>query len=75
AEPNDDPARVKALLVAQVTQRVRWEASVRKAVHMGVEQGIEVGHGKVIAGLVRRIARELPVKSAASPTDIAVLEG
>ncbi len=74
AEPNTDPARVKELLVRQVTQRVQWEASVRKAVHMGVERGIEVGHGKVIAGLVRRIARELPVVAAASPSDIAVLE-
>lgn len=74
AEPNDDPGRVKELLVRQVTQPVRWEASVRKAVHMGVQRAIEVGHGKVIAGLVRRIAKELPVEPAASPADIAVLD-
>lgn len=74
AEPNDDATRVKDLLVRQVTQRVRWEASVRKAVHMGAERGIEVGHGKVIAGLVRRIERDLSVRPAASPADIAVLE-
>lgn len=74
AEPNDDPARVKALLVRQVTERVRWEASVRKAVHMGVERGVEVGHGKVIRGLVRRIAKDLPLVGAGSPSDIAVLE-
>jgi [acyl-carrier-protein] S-malonyltransferase len=74
AEPNADPSRVAELLVRQVTSRVRWEASVRKAVHMGVTRAIEVGHGKVLAGLVRRIAPELDVRGAASPADIAVLE-
>ncbi|MEM9461213.1 MAG: ACP S-malonyltransferase [Myxococcota bacterium] len=74
AEPNDDPTRVKALLVRQVTERVRWEASVRKAVHMGAQRGVEVGHGKVLKGLVRRIAKDLPVLTAGSPSDIAVLE-
>lgn len=74
AEPNADPTRVADLLVRQVTERVRWEASVRKAVHMGVSRAIEVGHGKVLAGLVRRIAPEIGVQGAASPADIAVLE-
>jgi [acyl-carrier-protein] S-malonyltransferase len=74
AEPNQDPSRVAELLVRQVTSRVRWEASVRKAVHMGTTRAIEVGHGKVLAGLVRRIEPELEVRGAASPADIAVLE-
>lgn len=74
AEPNQDSERVKALLVQQVTHRVRWEASVRRAVHMGITRGIEVGHGKVLAGLIRRIERELSVEPAASPSEIAVLE-
>ncbi len=74
AEPNVDPSRVADLLVRQVTARVRWEASVRKAVHMGVTRAIEVGHGKVLTGLVRRIAPEIDVRGAASPADIAVLE-
>ena len=74
AEPNDDSARVKELLVRQVTERVRWEPSVRTAVRMGVQRGIEVGHAKVLDGLVRRIARDLSIVGAASPADIAVLE-
>jgi [acyl-carrier-protein] S-malonyltransferase len=74
AEPNADPSRVADLLVRQVTSRVRWEASVRKAMHMGMERAVEVGHGKVLAGLVRRIAPEIEVRGAASPADIAVLE-
>lgn len=75
AEPNNDPSRVKALLVEQVTSRVRWEASVRKAFHMGVTQGLEVGHGKVIKGLVRRIERGLKVFPFGSPADTDVLKG
>jgi [acyl-carrier-protein] S-malonyltransferase len=73
AEPNADPSRVAALLVRQVTSRVRWEASVRRAVHMGVTRAIEVGHGKVLAGLVRRIAPEIDVRGAASPAEISAL--
>lgn len=74
AAPNDDAGRVKELLVRQVTERVRWETSVRNAVRIGVSRGIEVGHGRVLAGLIRRIERELKVESAASPSTIAVLE-
>ncbi len=74
AEPNVDGSRVAELLVRQVTSRVRWEASVRNAVHMGVSAAVEVGHGKVLAGLVRRIAPQVEVRAAASPADIAVLE-
>ncbi len=75
AEPNRDAARVKDLLVRQVTGRVRWEASVRKVLHMGVRRGIEVGHGRVLAGLVRRIARELAVTPFGSPAHLDVLKG
>lgn len=75
AEPNDDPSRVAELLVCQVTSRVRWEASVRKAVHMGIDRAIEIGHGKVLAGLVRRIAPEIDVRGAASAAEIAALSG
>lgn len=74
AEPNSDPGRVKGLLVQQVTGRVRWESSVRKLLHMGVQEGLEVGHGKVLAGLVKRITRDLPVKPFGSPDDISVLK-
>ena len=74
AEANSDPSRVKALLVEQVTSRVRWESSVRKAFHMGVAQGVELGHGKVIRGLVRRIERGLKVFTFGSPAHADVLQ-
>jgi [acyl-carrier-protein] S-malonyltransferase len=73
AEPNSDRDRVAALLVAQVTSKVRWEESVRMTVRMGATRAIEVGHGKVLKGLVRRIARELPVLSFGEPADLAGL--
>ncbi|MEM6292764.1 MAG: ACP S-malonyltransferase [Myxococcota bacterium] len=73
AEPNEDPTRVADLLVRQVTHRVRWEASVQKAAQLGVDGALEVGHGKVLAGLVRRIDRSLGVRGVGSPENIDVL--
>lgn len=74
AEPNAAHERVKELLVAQVTGRVRWEASVQKAVAIGVTHGIELGHGKVLAGLCRRIDRSLKVTPLGQPADVQTLE-
>ncbi len=75
AEPNDDAARVRDLLVRQVTHRVRWEASVQRATQLGVVRALEVGHGKVLAGLVKRITPALEVLPVGSPEDIDVLKG
>jgi [acyl-carrier-protein] S-malonyltransferase len=75
AAPNDDRTRVFDLLVRQVTHRVRWEESVRAAVAFGAAEGLEVGHGKVLAGLLRRISPSLRVRPVGSPTDIDVLKG
>lgn len=73
AAANTDAARVKQLLVAQITGRVRWEASVRTAVHMGVRRCLELGHGKVLAGLIKRIAPEVPVTPIGGPEDLDAL--
>ena len=75
AQPNQDPVRVKELLVRQVTGRVRWEASVRTVFRTGVRQAVELGHGRVLAGLVRRIERSFRVVPVGSPEDVAVLKG
>lgn len=63
AEPNSDPERVKELLVRQVDGTVRWEDSVRFMVSQGVTHALEIGPGKVLAGLCKRIAKELKVLS------------
>jgi [acyl-carrier-protein] S-malonyltransferase len=60
---NDDAKRVKDLLVRQVDGPVRWEASVRLMVSGGVTHALEIGPGKVLAGLAKRIAKELKVLS------------
>jgi [acyl-carrier-protein] S-malonyltransferase len=74
AQPNADSSRVKELLVAQVTGRVRWEASVNAAIGLGIDLGLEVGHGSVLAGLIKRIAPSLRVHSVGSPADFNVLK-
>jgi len=71
AIPNSDAGRVKALLVAQVSAPVRWDESVQKMAELGVDRFIEVGPGKVLAGLIKRI-----VKGAATQNveDVASLK-
>ncbi len=61
ARPNTDPTRVKALLVQQVTAPVRWVESVRALAEAGQTSALEVGPGKVLMGLARRIDRGLKV--------------
>ena len=73
ADANQARDRVRELLVAQVTSRVRWEESVRKAVHMGCTQAVELGHGKVLRGLARRIDRAFKVRGLAAPGDLESL--
>ncbi|WP_316348552.1 ACP S-malonyltransferase [Desulfuromonas acetoxidans] len=61
ASANSDMARVKSLLVSQVSAPVRWDESVRYMVEQGVERFIEIGPGKVLCGLIKRIERRMPV--------------
>ena len=55
AEPNDNFERLQQLLVAQVSAPVRWDASVSRMVELGVDRFVEIGPGKVLSGLVKRI--------------------
>lgn len=56
AAPHTDPAEIKANLVAQLTAPVRWTQSVKNMVADGVTEFVEVGPGKVLQGLVAKIA-------------------
>lgn len=71
AAPNSDAGRVKELLVAQVSAPVRWDESVQKMAELGVDRFIEIGPGKVLAGLVKRIAKGA---AAQSVEDVAGLK-
>jgi [acyl-carrier-protein] S-malonyltransferase len=75
AEPIASTDLVRGLLVAQVTNRVRWEDSVRKAVHMGCDQAVELGNGNVLRGLMKRIDKRIKVYSLSEPDDVAKLPG
>lgn len=74
AAPNQDPERVAELLVKQVTGTVRWQESVECIAAHPVAQAIEIGHGAVIKGLVRRIAKDMIVQNVGQPEDIKALE-
>jgi [acyl-carrier-protein] S-malonyltransferase len=68
-----DPAEIRDLLVAQVTATVRWRESVAEMMALGVDGFVELGTGKVLSGLVRRIAPDAAAMSAGSPADIEAL--
>ncbi|MEJ2066903.1 MAG: ACP S-malonyltransferase [Deltaproteobacteria bacterium] len=55
AEPNTAKERVRDLLVRQVSNPVRWEDSMRRMIQLGVERFVEIGPGRVLLGLLRRI--------------------
>jgi [acyl-carrier-protein] S-malonyltransferase len=63
AEVNTSKDRVKGLLVAQVSSPVRWEESMRKMIEKGVEQVLEIGPGKVLSGLMKRIDNRIEAKN------------
>ncbi len=73
AAPNADAARVKELLVTQVSAPVRWDASVEAMSRMGVERYIEIGPGKVLAGLIKRIVKGAEVHSVEDCAGIRAL--
>jgi [acyl-carrier-protein] S-malonyltransferase len=74
AAPVTDPAEIKALLVAQVTGTVRWRESVQFMAAQGVSRFIEVGSGKVLSGLVKRITDGASALAVGQPADIDALK-
>ncbi|MEQ1867216.1 MAG: malonyl CoA-acyl carrier protein transacylase, partial [Micropepsaceae bacterium] len=70
AAETSSPAEIKALLVKQVTGRVRWSESVSHMAARGVDKFVEIGTGKVLAGLVKRIARDASIVSVGEPGDV-----
>jgi [acyl-carrier-protein] S-malonyltransferase len=70
AEPISDPTVIVRSLIEQVTDTVRWRESVLFMVQAGVTTFYEVGAGKVLAGLIRRIAETAKASSIGTPEDI-----
>jgi len=73
ARATEDPETIRSLLVQQVTAMVRWRESVLYMKEQGVDTLIELGAGKVLTGLVRRIDRDLAALNAGTPPEIEAL--
>lgn len=65
-----DPDQIRALLVEQVTGAVRWRESVLAMAADGVTDVWEIGAGKALSGMIRRIDRALKTKAIGSPDDV-----
>ena len=74
AKPISAPAEIVAALIAQVTGTVRWRESVAVMAAAGVATFYEVGAGKVLSGLIRRIAAGASASAIGSPEDIAAFK-
>ena len=73
AEAVTDPEEIRRLLVAQVTGRVRWRESVAWMAGQGVSETVEVGAGKALSGMIRRIARGIETRAAGTPDEVRAL--
>ncbi|MEX1235440.1 MAG: ACP S-malonyltransferase [Roseovarius sp.] len=74
-----EPGEIRALLVEQVTGSVRWRESVSFMAQEGVTETWEIGAGKALSGMVRRIERDMTVRNIGTPEDVvaavAALQG
>ncbi len=75
AEAVSDPALIRALLVEQVTGSVRWRESVEWMTAQGVTEFWEIGAGKALSGMIRRIAREAECRAVGTPEDVVAVKG
>ena len=73
AEAVDDPTLIRALLVEQVTGSVRWRESVSWMSSQGVTEAWEIGAGKALSGMIRRIDKEMATKAIGTPDDVAAV--
>ena len=74
AEPVSSTEDLKSLLIKQIENRVRWRESVLNMINSDVDHFIEIGPGKVLSGLVKRINREVKINTINSLEDIENLK-
>ncbi|WP_339829416.1 ACP S-malonyltransferase [uncultured Parvibaculum sp.] len=68
-----DPATIRQLLVEQVTGMVRWRESVLYMEAQGVTRFVEIGAGKALSGMVKRIAKEPEILAVGTPADVEAI--
>jgi [acyl-carrier-protein] S-malonyltransferase len=69
----EEPARMRAVLLDQLTSPVRFGPAVEVALGMGVDAVVEFGPGKVLSGLVRRVSRDVAARQVGVPADLDAL--
>lgn len=74
AEPVVEPGAIRRLLVEQVTGAVRWRESIRFLSDAGVAEYWEIGAGKALSGMIKRIDKAASTRNIATPADIAALK-
>ena len=74
AEPENNPSKIKSLLIDQIFSTVRWRESVINMSQLGVKKFIEVGPGKVLSGMIKRTIKEVKCFSINSIADIEGLQ-
>jgi len=75
AAQNLDATRVRELLVAQVSAPVKWDSSIREMIRLGVTSFLEIGPGKVLSGLVKRIDKEVVTANIEDSAGLKALQG
>ena len=70
AEAVSDPDTIRDLLIKQVTGQVRWKTSVEWMASRGVTEFWEIGAGKALSGMIRRIAKDATVRNIGAPDDV-----
>ena len=75
AEAVREPEQIRALLVQQVTGSVRWRESVQWMAGQGVTEFWEIGAGKALSGMIKRIAKEASTRAIGTPEDILAAKG
>ncbi len=73
AEEISQPIEIKKLLIQQIESRVRWRESVNYMINKGIKQFIEIGPGKVLSGLIKRIDKSVKVSAINHEEDIKEL--
>ena len=73
-KPMNDPDDIKKLLVSQIESRVKWRESIKYMIENGTKGFIEIGPGKVLSGLIKRIDKNIKLNAINSEEDITILK-
>ena len=73
ANETSSPKEIKSLLISQIEKKVRWLESVEYMINNGIKNFVEIGPGKVLSGLIKRINKNVKVNSINNEEDIKLL--